>query len=335
MTLRRRGVVGSLLFVLVACACGTVPRPVEKQAAATVLPTAFALTTPSPLLNSGQPAPRAGAAIEYDPVSGQLLLMGGMADPNAAGWATSGHDFWTWSPIRGWSHQTPSMMPMAGYLDAMVWDPGTRQVVLIPASGAGAWAWDGTAWKPSGPGVRSSGVTGAAYDAGDGVLLVLGRSAADGGETIWAWDGSRWAESRAPMSWREEGGVAYDLDRKQLVVYGGFGDADPQTWLWDGASWTSRRTDNYPTANQSAAVYDPVRHQVLMYGPGGETWTWDGLSWALRSTTGPGIRRDQSMAFDSGLGQVVLFGGKSPMQGGEDFRNDLWAWDGARWTQIG
>ncbi len=119
MTLRRRGVVGSLLIVLVACACGTVPRPVEKQAAATVLPTAFALTSPSPLLNSGQPAPRAGAAIEYDPVSGQLLLMGGMADPNAAGWATSGHDFWTWSPIRGWSHQTPSMMPMAGYLDAI------------------------------------------------------------------------------------------------------------------------------------------------------------------------------------------------------------------------
>src|SRR5690348_2236088 len=167
MTSRHRAVLGSLLAVLVACACGTVPGPVEKQAAATVSPAAFALPSPShgPVLNSGRPAPRAGAALEYDPVSGQLLLMGGMPDPSAAGWAVSGHDFWTWSPIRGWSHQTPSVMPTAGYLDAMVWDPGTRQVVLIPASGGGAWAWDGIAWKPSGPGVQISGLTGAAYDA--------------------------------------------------------------------------------------------------------------------------------------------------------------------------
>src|SRR5260370_41529581 len=116
MTLRRRGVVGSLLIVLVACACGTVPRPVEKQAAATVLPTAFALTSPSPLLNSGQPAPRAGAAIEYDPVSGQLLLLGGMAVPGAAGWATAGHALWTSSPLPRWSQPTASLVPRAGYL---------------------------------------------------------------------------------------------------------------------------------------------------------------------------------------------------------------------------
>ena len=57
----------------------------------------------------------------------------------------------------------------------------------------------------------------------------------------------------------------------------------------------------------------------------------------MRSTAGPGIRRDQSMAFDAAIGKVVLFGGKSPPVSGsndEVEHNDLWAWDGARWTQL-
>ncbi len=224
----------------------------------------------------------------------------------------------------------------------MVWDHAVGRVVLLTGFDSAIWKWDGVEWTGAGAGPQVAALTGAAYDETNKVLLVLGRESpgpssppAYQGDVMWSWDGARWTMSPTPMSWRWEGGVAYDQVHRQLVVHGGFGNGDNRTWLWDGRTWSGVNTSTFPMANQSTAAYDPVRHEVAMYAPGGETWTWDGITWRKRSTTGPGIRRDQSMAFDAAIGKVVLFGGKSPGGANDEvYHNDLWAWDGTAWTQI-
>jgi hypothetical protein len=40
------------------------------------------------------------------------------------------------------------------------------------------------------------------------------------------------------------------------------------------------------------------------------------------------------MAYDAAIGEVVLFGGKSPEGQTEVSHNDLWGWDGSRWSRL-
>jgi hypothetical protein len=45
------------------------------------------------------------------------------------------------------------------------------------------------------------------------------------------------------------------------------------------------------------------------------------------------------MLFDGARGKIVLYGGKMASLAGptwtETVMNDLWAWDGQNWTQVG
>ena len=340
------------LTVLVMSAC--------EQAPASPQAVVVASSSPIPAAATGTaPAPRAGAALEYDPLSQQLLLIGGMADPSnpPPGEAVPGRDFWGWTPAWGWTLLQPPNLPAASYQASMVWDATVGRVVLLSGAGGEVWDWDGVRWTDAGAAPRTDVAAGVSYDTADGRLLLLARppgeaypppasgarlspassiASAYQGEAMWSWDGTSWSESLTPMSWREQAAVAYDQDQRQLVVYGGYGDGGTTTWLWDGAAWSERQTPAFAIANQSSAAYDPIRHQVIMYAPGGETWSWDGATWEKQSTMGPGYRRDQSMAFDAAIGEVVMFGGKSPPVSGSDevFHNDLWAWDGLAWRQL-
>lgn len=56
-----------------------------------------------------------------------------------------------------------------------------------------------------------------------------------------------------------------------------------------------------------------------------------GAEWVLRATNGPSHRFHHSMVYDSRRGVTVLFGGQTNFSGIFPF-NDLWEWDGARWT---
>jgi hypothetical protein len=324
--------------ILGLCAC-TANGPLVSRESPSPRSTPTAIASPAasptaPVQTASRPAPRFGAALEYDPVSKQLLLIGGAGDSLPV------HELWAWRPDRGWKQLTPAIVPAAGYMSAMVWDAAVGRALLITNEGTGTWTWDGVAWSAaSGPGLDASTLTGAAYDTGTGEVVVLGQAARGSAmfasaEAMWSWSGADWQTSNTPMSARVEAVVAYDQLHGQLVVYGGFGDADPTTWLWDGQTWSGVHTSVYPMANQSSSAYDPLRSQVVMYAPGGETWTWDGTGWTLRSTGGPGIRRESSMAFDAAIGKVVLFGGKSPEGQSEVAHNDLWAWDGTRWSQL-
>ncbi|MHB8590288.1 MAG: hypothetical protein ACYDA0_15835 [Candidatus Dormibacteraceae bacterium] len=41
------------------------------------------------------------------------------------------------------------------------------------------------------------------------------------------------------------------------------------------------------------------------------------------------------MVFDGAVGKIVLYGGMVTAPSGNTLKNDLWAWDGTTWTQIG
>lgn len=297
--------------------------------APSAIPTATALT---------RPPVRAGAALAFDPHSGQLLLIGGMPDPldpQQRG-SSVGRDFWAWTPGSGWRQLTPAIVPTVGYMSGMAYDARAGVTVLVSVGGQTVWTWDGKSWSAANGGLQMDEIGGVAYDSKAEAVRVVGRelSATAQAETMWTWNGSTWSSAPTPMGLRTEVGVAYDTSRNNLVVYGG---GDPATWLYDGTKWTSVTNAAAPSFIQAnpAAAFDERNGQVVLYTVGGETWTWDGSNWKIRASGGgPGIRRDESLAYDPAIGKVVLFGGKLP--GGQDevYMNDLWAWDGTRWSAL-
>ncbi|MBK8268137.1 MAG: hypothetical protein IPK83_07440 [Planctomycetes bacterium] len=64
-----------------------------------------------------------------------------------------------------------------------------------------------------------------------------------------------------------------------------------------------------------------------------ETWEFDGASWTQIAVTGPAPRYGHSMTYDADRGVVLLFGGNAS-GGGSSYRNDVWQFDGAAWTEL-
>ena len=59
---------------------------------------------------------------------------------------------------------------------------------------------------------------------------------------------------------------------------------------------------------------------------------WDGEGWRQAAAAGPTPRSGHAMAYDAGRRRVVLYGGGSFDGRTVTRHEDLWEWDGARWT---
>jgi hypothetical protein len=75
-----------------------------------------------------------------------------------------------------------------------------------------------------------------AFDPIRRVVLLFGT---DG--STWSWNGTDWAQHapvESPPS-RKGAGMAYDIARRQIVLYGGLGEAGLKgdTWVQYGNSW--------------------------------------------------------------------------------------------------
>lgn len=311
--------------------------------------------TPTPSTPIAQPSPAIKPpmlplpALEYDPASRKLMLVGGLSQ--------SGPEVWLWDR-RGWQYSPP--VPRSSdvsYGSAMAYDTSRKRMVLVIPPGAGTWLWDEVNWNKSESMPRLFAEPEVAYDSKDGAVVAIALSDAVAGPhpdsvvpletpdhywgvSLWTWDGAVWHGSKTSLFRRYRSAVAYDQARGELVVFGGpdpqvpMMDPDPTTWLWNGATWRGVTTDIHPPPGQSAAAYDPLRKEVVLV-VAGETWTWDGRAWAKRATTGPGTRQDHRMAYDEAIGEVVLFGGRATVEHGMSDLNDLWGWDGANWLQLG
>jgi hypothetical protein len=182
------------------------------------------------------------------------------------------------------------------------------------------------------------------YDAGRGAVVLYGGQLSGGstpGDT-WEWDGAEWRQvvpldpegDGNPPTW-DGAAMAYDPIRGGVVLL------TTNLWLWNGQSW---RMLDYgmvaPGLQQfGAAAWDQARGVLVFFGGGfgNHTWEWDGTSWAdvtpASPTDSPDGRSYHQLAWDPIRQRVVVFGGLS-LTAPSGARNDLWAWDGTRWTQL-
>ncbi len=140
--------------------------------------------------------------------------------------------------------------------------------------------------------------------------------------------------------------MAYDETRQRVVVFGGYSTADPRreflndTWVWNGSAWSQASTTGPSERASAAAVWDPVRQRVVMFGGysvtstarvlNNDTWEWNGTGWSLVNLAGPTPRYMHAMAYDAARARIVMFGGIS---GVGRLNNDTWLWNGSAWAR--
>jgi N-acetylneuraminic acid mutarotase len=138
-----------------------------------------------------------------------------------------------------------------------------------------------------------------------------------------------------------------------VVLFGGSTSSSlaSDTWIWDGIGWT--RQDINGPSQRSNAQMAALDGTVMLFGgrdfggPAGyddlgDTWTYDGRSWTRQGAAGP-LARDAAgmVALD---GAIVLFGGFdcnislslccNEACGSPSVLDDMWSWDGSKWTQL-
>lgn len=250
----------------------------------------------------------------------------------------------------------------------LAFDHSLQRVVLVESrtatttpGRAGVWTWDGQRWTrrdEPGPPVRS--LAAGAYDLARGQLVLFGGRVGDEGVTsgdTWAWDGKTWRDvTDASAGVRNHHAMAYDERRARTVMAGGIitppglsarqqlaqrdtWTYSSDTWEWDGARWSRMTAVGTGGRSGTALAYDG-RQVVLFGGVGADrvyasgTWSWDGRSWQQLAIESPPLRASHAMAYDSDRGLVILYGG-GYSDGTRMVRfDDMWQWDGRRWTQI-
>ncbi|MGD9902239.1 MAG: kelch repeat-containing protein [Vicinamibacterales bacterium] len=202
------------------------------------------------------PAPRAEAAIAYDPRRDRIVLFGGYG--RAADGRVRYGDTWEWDG-REW-RQVASDGPPPRNGGALAYDE-RRQVTALSGGPPSlvdpqTWEWDGAAWRAAAgppPSARFNPVM--TYHAGLGGLLRFGGWTGTARDSdTWVRDGGTWRQlTRSGPAARNHAAMAYDTARGVALLFGGhdgtavFGD----TWEFDGQDWRAvastpprRRVDN-------------------------------------------------------------------------------------------
>ncbi|MEO7732471.1 MAG: DUF4215 domain-containing protein [Kofleriaceae bacterium] len=310
------------------------------------------------------PLARCGQALVYDPRRQRIVMFGGGSAVDSL------DDVWEWDGV-DWRRVLYDTAPHGRAQTTLVYDAAHANVVLFggarqfngPFIGAfgDTWIWDGTAWHEQltaqAPTPRSQHAI--AYDPARGVTVLFGGGDRDLSQRqpdginrfddTWEWDGRAWRARALDVHPGLRRGAAMAYDGHRLMMFGGdqVGDAFlAETWTWDGASWREIVGGQVPPARSDFGLaYDAARGRVVLFGghdtggPRGDLWEWDGATWIERTPVGPtpSVRSAPSLAYDPRRQRVVMFGGQisvDPYPGSNKSVNDLWAWDGTRWTEL-
>jgi hypothetical protein len=265
----------------------------------------------------------------------------------------------TASPVAPSNAPCPSQSrPSARSYSAMVYMESSREFLLFGGLSAtgylnDTWTWRSGCWTRHALQTSPLGRAHAAvaYDRKHSVVVLTGGDAIGSGgaavsfpEDTWLWNGSTWMQGAAspPMAMPL---ATFDDDTQSVILVGfnnraagsqsfNMAGAEAQIWTWDGSSWQKVSSIASGPAGrvQGSLAFDPVHHQVVLFGgyanrPQGDTWTWDGTKWsqAQQTTASPSPRLDPSMAFLRVVGAIVLIGGG---------RDDQWSWNGTAWSQM-
>lgn len=139
--------------------------------------------------------------------------------------------------------------------------------------------------------------------------------------------------------------VVYDGKRKQVILFGGFGQ-DPKrlgdTWAWNGKTWRQVSQAGPPARSGAGVAFDRRAGVVTLFGGTNgpqhfdDQWQWDGQRWTEIKVAGPkpGKRVGPGMVYDTARGKIVLYGGHIRENKQVRASNEMWEWDGRQWTQI-
>lgn len=277
------------------------------------------------------PAARVGAAMDFVPLNGGLVMFGGSGNSPILN-----NETWVYDGVN-WAQLAPATSPTARSGAQLVYDPvrgvavlygGLASAISIPPPTNQTWEFDGATWTQAAPTANAGNryQYGACYD------LLRSRVVMYGGATTqmlappnnqtWEYDGTTWTlmTTTGNPGPRGRPAMCFHLGIGKAVMFGG-NDASglsDQTWLYDGVAgtWTQVAMAGVKPSARNAAtmVYDSARNVCVMTGgqdsagPLGDTWTFDGSSWRQQSFATQAVR-DHSMGYLPFLKQAVKFGG--------------------------
>ncbi len=281
----------------------------------------FAGGTWVPLRAYQNPAWRIEAAMDFDPVHGELLLHGGISD-HFSGFLRD--DTWTWDG--SWRQRQPATPPPWRLGADLVFDRGRGEAVLFGGQGMGGlladtWIWNGLDWSPrqpaGAPPPRSHHRL--AFDRLRQRVVLFGGF--DGthhlGDT-WLWDGANWLQAAPPQSppARSRHLLAFDVTAGLSVLTAGLDAAGPRgdTWLWNGSAWAPTAATTAPTA-AGDCEFDARRGRVVALASDRQ-WAWTGSDWVGTPIAAGGFPWSNPhgamgavIAYDEARQRLLLFGG--------------------------
>ena len=300
-----------------------------------------------------------GAALTYDAHRDEIVLFGGVE-----AFATPRSSTYTYT-AGNWNFETETLRPLPRAAVTTASDPFNKAVWMFGGLSQfgdsyydDLWRYQNGSWgqielTENGPtGCGSAATT---IDTDRQKLVVV-----CGGNTVHELDlkEMKWTKAAdlktAPVA-RRLAHVVYDPVQKKTVLYGGFDTVNYRndTWLWDGAAWTEVKKNKADARTNGAMWFDPTLKKVVLYGGIGrpqpentirrysDMWSFDpNNGWTeMKDVTTPGERYDARVLVDPRTNKVRLYGGVRVDQIDEKtrkqvFADDLWEWDGSRWTKI-
>jgi hypothetical protein len=285
------------------------------------------------------PEKRFGHVMVYDTINKRVVLFGGGDDQ------INYNDTWFYKE-RNWTKvDTPNAPSPRRYASA-VFDPVHNKVVLYGGNITNTiyhdtWTFDGTTWTrvvENAPELSSSNMV---YDEKRNEILLLGFNSSSKSE-MYRFTGTSW-EKLTPATLPEcvrDGGLVYQKHNEKVLYVGGgcaTGLLSDLTFEWDGTNWTKVETTvNAGTVSLMAIAYDPVRLETVLFG--GTDFSERSLTYAYRD----GVWRTRGDLFFPGPRSLFVFdtfpaNQTAYLYGGQNERivfNDLWRYDGGRWTPI-
>lgn len=165
--------------------------------------------------------------------------------------------------------------------------------------------------------------------AGGAAAITLQSAAAPAQPPQYTWSAVAPSPRPPPLQYPS---AVYDSDNATVVLFGGMqanGALSNDTWVWDGSAWSDypgTEIQAPPARMDAAMAFDPVLHQLILFGGRGlngqllgDTWAWNGASWfkegSLLGQPAPSAREGGALSYD-GSGPLVLFGGTGQATGG-------------------
>ncbi len=247
----------------------------------------FANGTWTQLQPAISPSPRQRAAMAASPITGEILLYGGI-DASGGQSQFAADDTWAWNGT-GWQLQSPVNTPGGRARHTMAYDLGRQVTVLFggrynlwqPTSALSqTWEYYAGDWHLVIPVNSPPGLTDAAmaYQPAIGKTVMFG-GADNGGialDDTWTYDGLDWQPvliTGPKPSARVGARMEQILSRNVVMLTGG---RDPVTqviqndsWEFDGTTWRQLNAvygGMYPPRSDFAMAHDFVRDRITAFG---------------------------------------------------------------------